>query len=42
MELVQKLKATTRGPNRYTDIPIDIPNYLNMHGYFNSELGSMS
>ncbi len=22
------VKATTRGPNRYPDMPIDIPNYL--------------
>ena len=27
-------KATTQGPNRYPDMTIDIPNYLNTHGYF--------
>ncbi len=31
------LKATNRGPIRYTDMLLDIPNYLNTHGYFNSE-----
>ncbi len=27
------LKATNGGPNRYPDLPIDIPNYLDTHGY---------
>ncbi len=26
-----QLKATNRGPNKYPDLPIDIPNYLDTH-----------
>ena len=33
----QVLKDINWGPNRYPDMPIDIPNYFNMHGYFKSE-----
>ena len=32
-----RFKATTQGSNKYNDMPIDIPNYLNTHGNFNSE-----
>ncbi len=31
------IEATNRGPKTYTDMSIDILNYLNTHGYFNSE-----
>ena len=35
------LKATIWGPKRYpdSDKPIDIPNYLKIHGHFNSRVG---
>ncbi len=33
---VANSEATSLGPNRYPDLPIDIPNYLDTHGYFNS------
>ncbi len=36
-EIWETFKATTRGPNRIPDVPIDTPNYLNTHGYFKSE-----
>ncbi len=31
------LKDTNQGPNRYPDMIIDIPNYLETCGYFNSK-----
>ncbi len=32
-----EINATSRGPKRYLDMPVDIPNFSITHGYFNSE-----